>query len=111
MSEPYGVIVGGQAHAIQSELIFSSVMERVAERLGYGEMADAGDEPQGFDTMFEKLQQAARLNDNGSFPYLRSHPMTTERIADAQARQQLLPARPPVGTTPLPAMISAPALG
>ena len=34
--------------------------------------------------MFEKLQQASRLNDNGSFPYLRSHPLTTERIADMQ---------------------------
>jgi predicted Zn-dependent protease len=34
--------------------------------------------------MFEKLQQASRLNDNGAFPYLRSHPLTTERIADMQ---------------------------
>jgi predicted Zn-dependent protease len=39
--------------------------------------------------MFDKLQQASRLNDNGAFPYLRSHPMTTERMADMQARQQL----------------------
>jgi predicted Zn-dependent protease len=39
--------------------------------------------------MFEKLQQSARLNDNGAFPYLRSHPMTTERMADMQSRQQL----------------------
>ena len=38
--------------------------------------------------MFEKLQQASRLNDNGTFPYLRTHPMNTERIADMQARQQ-----------------------
>jgi predicted Zn-dependent protease len=57
--------------------------------------------------MFEKLQQAARLNDNGSFPYLRSHPMTTERISDAQARQQLLPTRAAVVTTPTHAMMSA----
>ena len=42
-----------------------------------------------FATMFEKLQHASRLNDNGSFPYLRSHPLTTERIADMQARAQL----------------------
>jgi predicted Zn-dependent protease len=70
-------------------------------------MTEAGYEPQGFVTMFEKLQQAARLNDNGSFPYLRSHPMTTERISDAQARQQLLPTRAAVATTPTHAMMSA----
>ena len=32
---------------------------------------------------------AAGLNDSGAFPYLRSHPLTTERMADMQARQQL----------------------
>jgi len=56
-------------------------------------MTEAGFDPQGFVSMFGKLQQAAALNDNGSFPYLRSHPMTTERMADMQGRQQLLTPR------------------
>ena len=43
--------------------------------------------------MFDKLQQASRMNDNGAFPYLRSHPLTTERMADMHARQQLLAPR------------------
>jgi predicted Zn-dependent protease len=107
MSAANAVLVGGQAAAIQSQLNFSRDMEREADRVGYGVMTEAGYEPQGFVTMFEKLQQAARLNDNGSFPYLRSHPMTTERISDAQARQQLLPATGAVPTTPLHAMMSA----
>jgi predicted Zn-dependent protease len=107
MSAANAVVVGGQAAAMQSQLNFSRDMEREADRVGYGVMTEAGFEPQGFVTMFEKLQQAARLNDNGSFPYLRSHPMTTERISDAQARQQLLPARAPVATTPTHAMMSA----
>jgi predicted Zn-dependent protease len=107
MSAANAVVVGGQAAAMQSQLNFSRDMEREADRVGYGVMTEAGYEPQGFVTMFEKLQQAARLNDNGSFPYLRSHPMTTERISDAQARQQLLPARAPVATTPTHAMMSA----
>ncbi len=101
------VIVGGQAAAIQSQLNFSRDMEREADRIGYGVMTQAGYEAQSFVTMFEKLQQAARLNDNGSFPYLRSHPMTAERIADAQARQQLLPVRTLVGLTATHAMMSA----
>ncbi len=87
------LIVGGQAAAIQSQLSFSRDMEREADRVGYSVMTEAGFDPQGFVSMFGKLQQAAALNDNGSFPYLRSHPMTTERMADMQGRQQLLTPR------------------
>jgi predicted Zn-dependent protease len=57
-------------------------------------MAEAGFDTQGFVTMFGKLQQAAGLNDNGAFPYLRSHPLSSERMADMQARQQLQTRRP-----------------
>jgi predicted Zn-dependent protease len=85
-------IVGGQAVAAQGQLNFSRDMEREADRVGFGVMLDAGFAGRGVTSMFEKLQQAGRLNDNGSFPYLRSHPLTTERIAEAQARQQLAPA-------------------
>ena len=110
MSAANAVMVGGQAAAMQSQLNFSRDMEREADRVGYGVMTDAGYEPQGFVSMFEKLQQAARLNDNGAFPYLRSHPMTTERIADAQARQQLLPTKKQLPPNALHAMMAARAL-
>ena len=85
-------MVGGQALMAQGQLNFSRDMEREADRVGFGVMEDAGYASRGISGMFEKLQQANRLNDNGSFPYLRSHPLTTERIAEAQARVQL--ARP-----------------
>ena len=88
------VIVGGQAMAAQSQLNFSRDMEREADRIGYGVMSEAGFDTQGFVTMFGKLQQAAGLNDSGAFPYLRSHPLSSERIADMQARQQLQAPRP-----------------
>lgn len=107
MSAANAMMMGGPAAVMQSQLNFSRDMEREADRVGYGVMTDAGFEAQGFVTMFEKLQQASRLNDNGSFPYLRSHPMTTERIADAQARQQLLPPRQVVTTSLTHAMMSA----
>lgn len=80
------LVVGGQALAIQNQLNFSRDMEREADRIGYGLMAPAGFAPQGFTGMFDKLQQANRLNDNGSWPYLRSHPLTTERMADMHSR-------------------------
>jgi predicted Zn-dependent protease len=81
-------IVGGQALAVQGQLNFSRDMEREADRVGFGVMVDAGFQASGVGGMFEKLQQASRLNDNGSFPYLRSHPLTTQRIAEARARLQ-----------------------
>ena len=80
------VITGSQAVAIQGQLNFSRDMEREADRLGMGLMQPAGFAPQGFIGMFEKLQQSARLSDSGNFPYLRSHPMTTERMGDMQSR-------------------------
>ena len=78
--------VGGQAAVIQQQLNFSRDMEREADRIGYGIMTQAGYAPQGFVGMFEKLQAASRINDNGDWPYLRSHPLTTQRIADMQSR-------------------------
>jgi predicted Zn-dependent protease len=101
------MIAGGQAVAIQGQLNFSRDMEREADRVGYGVMTQAGFEPQGFVSMFEKLQQANRFNDTGAFPYLRSHPLTTERIADMQARQQLLPRTEPAALTMAHAMLAA----
>jgi predicted Zn-dependent protease len=80
------LVVGGQALAMQNQLNFSRDMEREADRIGYGLMEPAGFAPRGFVSMFDKLQQANRLNDNGTWPYLRSHPLTSERMADMHSR-------------------------
>ncbi len=90
-------IMGSQAIAIQNSLNYSRDMEREADRAGFGLTTEAGFEAQGFVAMFEKLQQAGRNNDSGGFPYLRSHPLTTERIADMQGRIGMQ------GAAPLPA--------
>ena len=80
------MIMGGQAVAAQTQLNFTRDMEREADRVGYLIATQAGYAPQGFVSMFEKLQQASKLTDNGNFPYLRSHPLSTERMADMQSR-------------------------
>ena len=92
------VLAGGQALGAQSQLNFSRDMEREADRVGFTVSTQAGFAPQGFVSMFAKLQQASRLNDAGNFPYLRSHPLSTERMADMQSRIEL----PDSGTTPNP---------
>jgi beta-barrel assembly-enhancing protease len=79
-------ILGGQAAAVQGQLNFSRDMEREADRVGFSVLREAGFSPSGMARMFEKLDYANRLNDSGAYPYLRSHPLTTERIAEAQSR-------------------------
>jgi predicted Zn-dependent protease len=80
------LIVGGQAASVQGQLNFSRDMEREADRVGYGVLTTAGYSPAGMSSMFEKLEQATHLNDDGSYPYLRTHPLTAERIGEARAR-------------------------
>ena len=79
-------IVGSQALAVQGQLNFSRDMEREADRVGWQVMTGAGFAAGGMASMFEKLEQSSRLNDAGGYPYLRSHPLTSERIGEARAR-------------------------
>lgn len=91
-------VAGGQAAMVQGQLNFSRDMEREADRIGFGMLEASGYAPQAMASMFEKLATANRLNDSGNFPYLRSHPLTTERIAEANAR---VLDRGPAVSTPL----------
>ncbi len=88
------VVSGAQAVSAQTQLNFSRDMEREADRIGFAILQEAGMDVRGFTGMFDKLQAANRINDNGSFPYLRSHPLTTERLGDMQSRLQLMPPAP-----------------
>ncbi len=79
----------GQAAAIQTQLNFSRDVEREADRIGYSVLTTAGFASGGMAAMFEKLDSASRLTDSGSFPYLRSHPLTVDRISEARNRTLL----------------------
>jgi len=80
------VIAGSQAAGIQGQLNFSRDVEREADRVGYGVLTAAGFAPWGMAAMFEKLDATARLTDSNNYPYLRTHPLTTERIGEAFSR-------------------------
>lgn len=94
------VILGGQAAAAQGQLNFSRDMEREADRVGFGVLEQAGFDPAGMALMFERMQQANRMNDFNQYPYLRSHPLTTERVAEARARLGLQADRKTAGARP-----------
>ena len=91
-------MMGGQGAAIQSQLNFSREMEREADRIGFGVLAGAGYAPSGMAAMFERLDAATRLNDSGGFPYLRSHPLTVDRISEARNRTLLTNSAPALPT-------------
>ena len=95
-------VVGGQAAMMQAQLNFSRDMEREADRTGQALMTDAGYAPAGMPAMFDKLDASSRLNDSGNFPYLRSHPLTVDRIGEARQRVEASGAS---GTLPPPPLL------
>jgi predicted Zn-dependent protease len=79
-------IVGGQAAAISQQLGFSREAEREADRIGLQILVDAGFDARAMATFFGRMQQGTRIYESAAPEYLRSHPLTSERIADIQAR-------------------------
>src|SRR5262245_12397066 len=87
-------LMGAQGAAIQASLSYSRDFEREADRVGMQTLQTAGFDARAMAVFFERLQRTTRVMDDGSVPgYLRTHPLTTERIADAQTRAAELPYR------------------
>jgi len=86
-------IVTAQAMSVQNQLDFTREHEREADRVGLQTLSSAGFSPQGMGTFFERLQAQGRLYENNAPAYLRTHPLTYERIADIQNRLAALPYR------------------
>jgi predicted Zn-dependent protease len=82
-----------QALNIQNELNFTRSNESEADRVGLQIMIGAGFDPQGMVSFFERLQAQGRLYENNAPAYLRTHPLTYQRIADMQNRVAQLPYR------------------
>lgn len=89
-----GAAMAAQGAAIQGQLAFSRDFEREADRIGFQTLAASGFDVRAMAVFFEKLQRYTRVYDDSKVPsYLRTHPVTTERIADAEARAASLPYR------------------
>jgi len=80
----------GQAGAIQNQLNFTRENEREADRVGLQILDQAGFDPRGMAGFFERLQRATRVYESGAPSYLRTHPLTFERIADMQNRTEAM---------------------
>jgi len=92
-------LIGGaaamtQAGVVQSQLSYSRDYEREADRVGLQTLEDAGFDARAMAGFFEKLQRATRVQEDSSYPsYMRDHPVTSERIADAQNKAAAFPYR------------------
>jgi len=78
----------GQAGAITAQIGFTREFEREADRLGFLTLEKSGFDVRAMPAFFLRMQRAGRLYENNAPAYLRSHPVTTERIADAENRIQ-----------------------
>lgn len=86
-------ILGSQAAIIQQQLNFSREAEREADRVGFQTLVEAGFDARGMEGFFARLQAGTRIYEGTAPAYLRTHPMTVERISDMQNRTRSLPVR------------------
>jgi beta-barrel assembly-enhancing protease len=86
-------IVAAQAGSIQSALNFSREHEREADRIGLQIVEKSGFDAHAMPVFLERLQRSSRLYEGGAPSYLRTHPLTFERVADVQNRTQSIPFR------------------
>ena len=88
-----GLMQGGQAAAISNQLSYSRDAEREADRVGFQILDAAGYDVHGAPGFFQRLQKATGIMDKGVPTYVRSHPLTTDRIADMQDRARTVTSR------------------
>jgi beta-barrel assembly-enhancing protease len=86
-------VIGSQAALIQQQLNFSRDAEREADRVGFQTLVDAGFDGRGMESFFARLQAGNRIYEGTAPAYLRTHPMTVERISDMQNRTRDLRVR------------------
>lgn len=86
-------VASAQAGLVQAQLAYTRDFEREADRMGFQTLEKAGFDVRSMADFFERLQKAGRVYENNAPVYLRSHPLTVERISDMQNRVQDSPYR------------------
>ncbi|MEZ5572065.1 MAG: M48 family metalloprotease [Halioglobus sp.] len=81
-----------QAASQNSALRYSRANEQEADRIGMQTVVDADMDPHAASVMFERMLQATRYSDHEQIPeFLRSHPLSENRIADTRNRARKYP--------------------
>lgn len=76
---------------LQNQLSFTRANEEEADRIGMQLLARSGHDPRAMPAFFERLQRVSRYAQGNAPEFMRTHPLTTSRIADTQARAESYP--------------------
>ncbi len=82
-----GAVAVAQGTAMQQQINFTRSNEYEADRVGISALADAGFDPYGMASFFEVMSRQTTTSPEMRAPeFLRTHPVTTDRIAEARNR-------------------------
>ena len=84
------IITGTMAVQAQKQLIYSQQAESEADRLGLNTLASAGFDPKAMPYFLEKLDRRTIDTYGDLTQYLRTHPLTIDRISDTRSRANQL---------------------
>jgi beta-barrel assembly-enhancing protease len=86
-------VAAAQSLAIQQQISFTRANETEADRVGLGVLAQAGFDPNGMPAFFETMSRRAGSSENNIPEMLRTHPVTSTRIAETKERAAQLDAK------------------
>jgi predicted Zn-dependent protease len=87
-----GAVAVAQGTAAQQQINFTRTNEYEADRVGIAALADAGYDPYGMASFFEVLSRQTTTSPEMRAPeFLRTHPVTTARVAEARNRARSYP--------------------
>jgi predicted Zn-dependent protease len=80
--------LGGQAALLQQRINFTRSNEEEADRVGMQILAKSSFDPRAMPSFFERMGRSGQAYATQLPEFLRTHPVTTSRIADAQGRAE-----------------------
>ncbi|MDP1658249.1 MAG: M48 family metalloprotease, partial [Methylotenera sp.] len=81
-----GALTTASAVGVQNQLDYTREHEREADRIGLQILNSAGFDVRGMPAFFTTLQRGSRYSEGSAPGFLRTHPLTSERIADVSNR-------------------------
>ncbi|OZA05463.1 MAG: peptidase M48 [Methylophilaceae bacterium 17-44-8] len=85
-----GAMVTASASTLQRQLDYTREHEREADRVGLAILDNAGFDVRAMPAFFTTMQRGTRFVEGSAPSFLRTHPLTAERIADVSNRVQNL---------------------
>ena len=86
-----GALAASSAVGVQRQLDYTREHEREADRVGLSILDAAGFDVRAMPAFFTTLQRGTRFTEGTAPSFLRTHPLTAERIADVANRVEAMP--------------------